>query len=61
MLIRSAWIEGEARERNVVVTARQVRERLRGEADARRAPDAQDLVWRTKVRMLDGSDAGAGS
>ena len=51
VLIRSAWIEGEARERNVVVTARQVRERLRGEPRGE-LPRA-DLVWRTRIRMLD--------
>ena len=51
VLIRSAWIEGEARERNVVVTAKQVRERLRGEPRGKLS--RADLVWRTKVRMLD--------
>jgi hypothetical protein len=51
MLIRSAWIEGEARERNVVVTAAQVRERLRGQP--RGGLERADLVWRTRIRMLE--------
>ena len=45
VLIRSAWFEGEARELGIVVTARQVRERLRAEADETpRGLTRQDLV-----------------
>jgi hypothetical protein len=45
VLIRSAWFEGEARELGLVVTAKQVRDRLRAEVDETpRNLTRQDLV-----------------
>ncbi len=51
-LIRSAWFAGEARELGIVVTAKQVRERLRAETDE--TPEGltrQDLVSYLRARL----------
>ncbi len=52
VLIRSAWFEGEARELGIAVTAKQVRERLRAEADETpRGLTRQDLVDSMRAQL----------
>jgi foldase protein PrsA len=54
ILIRSAWFEGEAREQGIVVTARQVRARLRAEGN-RPAPNGvtrADVVKRQRAELF---------
>ena len=60
VLIRSAWFEGEARELGIVVTAKQVRERLRAEGgDTPTGLTRQDLVEYTRALLAARGDPGA--